>query len=88
MGERQLVNVDNDTLRRVLDNPEALAAVERIEGWRTLGDDIFETIINKSEKVKELKNKAKDKSSRKSRKSSSPKKKRNINRSASTCKRS
>jgi hypothetical protein len=56
-----LVNVDNDTLRRVLDNPEAMDAVERIEGWRTLGDNIIETIINKSEKVKELKNKAKGK---------------------------
>jgi hypothetical protein len=56
-----LVNVDNDTLRRVLDNPEAMAAVERIEGWRALGDNIIETIINKSEKVKELKNKAKGK---------------------------
>jgi hypothetical protein len=56
-----LVNVDNDTLRRVLDNPEAVAAVERIEGWRSLGDNIIETIINKSEKVKELKNKAMDK---------------------------
>ena len=56
-----LVNVDNDTLRRVLDNPEAMAAVERIEGWRSLGDNIIETIINKSEKVKELKNKARDK---------------------------
>ena len=56
-----LVNVDNDTLRRVLDNPEAMAAVERIEGWRALGDHIIETIMNKSEKVKELKNKAKDK---------------------------
>jgi hypothetical protein len=55
-----LVNVDNDTLRRVLDNPEAMAAVERIEGWRSLGDNIIETIINKSEKVKELKNKAKE----------------------------
>jgi hypothetical protein len=54
-----LVNVDNDTLRRVMDNPEAMAAVERIEGWRTLGDNILETIINKSEKVKALKNKAK-----------------------------
>jgi hypothetical protein len=54
-----LVNVDNDTLRRILDNPEAMAAVERIEGWRSLGDNIIETIINKSEKVKELKNKAK-----------------------------
>lgn len=56
-----LVNVDNDTLRRILDNPEAMAAVERIEGWRSLGDNIIETIINKSDKVKELKNKAKDK---------------------------
>lgn len=56
-----LVNVDNDTLRRILDNPEAMAAVERIEGWRSLGDNIIETIINKSEKVKALKNKAKDK---------------------------
>jgi hypothetical protein len=55
-----LVNVDNDTLRRILDNPEAMAAVERIEGWRSLGDNIIETIINKSDKVKELKNKAKD----------------------------
>jgi hypothetical protein len=56
-----LVNVDNDTLRRVFDNPEAMAAVERIEGWRSLGDNIIETIINKSERVKELKNKAKEK---------------------------
>ncbi len=56
-----LVNVDNDTLRRIMDNPEAMAAVERIEGWRALGDNIIETIINKSEKVKALKNKAKEK---------------------------
>ncbi len=55
-----LVNVDNDTLRRILDNPEAMAAVGRIEGWRNLGDNILETIINKSDKVKELKQKAKD----------------------------
>ena len=55
-----LVNVDNDTLRRILDNPEAMAAVERIEGWRSLGDNVIETIINKSEQVRELKNKAKD----------------------------
>ncbi|GAB1232987.1 DEAD/DEAH box helicase family protein [Ferrigenium sp. UT5] len=56
-----LVNVDNDTLRRIMDNADAMAAVERIEGWRALGDNIIETIINKSEKVKELKNKAKNK---------------------------
>src|SRR5436189_5181650 len=55
-----LVNVDNDTLRRILGNPEAMAAVERIEGWRALGNNIIETIINKSEEVKELKNTAKN----------------------------
>lgn len=55
-----LVNVDNGTLRRILDSPEAMAAVERIEGWRSLGDNVIETIINKSEKVKDLKNKAKE----------------------------
>jgi len=55
-----LVNVDNDTLRRIMDNAEAMAAVERIEGWRALGDNVIETIINKSDKVKALKNKAKD----------------------------
>lgn len=54
-----LVNVDNDTLRRILDHPEAMAAVERIEGWRSLGDNVIETIINKSDKVKDLKKKAK-----------------------------
>lgn len=57
-----LVNVDNDTLRRILANPDALAAVMRIEGFRALGDNVIETVINKSEKVKELKNKAKDES--------------------------
>lgn len=55
-----LVNVDNGTLRKIMDNPEAMSAVERIEGWRALGDNIIETIINKSDKIKNLKKKAKD----------------------------
>jgi hypothetical protein len=55
-----LVNVDNLTLQRLLDDEEAMKAIEKIEGWRALGDNIIETIINKSEKVKELKNKAKN----------------------------
>lgn len=55
-----LVNVDNDTLRRLLESEEAMAAVERIEGWRALGDNVIETIINKSEVVKDLKKKAQD----------------------------
>jgi len=56
-----LVNVDNDTLQRILDNPDAMAAVARIEGWRSLGDNIIETIINKSDEVKKLKNQSKEK---------------------------
>ena len=56
-----LVNVDNETLRRILNSPEAMAAVERIEGWRSLGDNILETIINKGEIIKDLKDKAKTK---------------------------
>ena len=55
-----LVNVDNGTLRRILDSPEAMEAVGRIEGWRSLGDNVIETIINKSERVKDLKAKAKE----------------------------
>jgi hypothetical protein len=56
-----LVNVDNDTLRRILNTAEAMAAVERIEGWRGLGDNVIEAIINQSEKIKALKKKAKEK---------------------------
>jgi len=83
-----LVNVDNDTLRRILDNPEALAAVERIEGWRALGDNIIETIINKSEKVKGLKNKAKDKELTGEERRSSPRRKKSTRPSAGLFRRS
>jgi len=50
-----LVNVDNDTLKRILANPAAIEAIMRIEGFRALGSDIFETVVNKSEKVKATK---------------------------------
>lgn len=49
-----LVNVDNDTLSRLINNKEALEALMRIEGFRSLNSDI-ETIINKSEAVKKAK---------------------------------
>ena len=49
-----LVNVDNDTLKRLTENKEALDALMRIEGFRSLNSDI-ETIINKSEAVKKAK---------------------------------
>ena len=54
-----LVNVDNATLRRILDDPAAMAAVERIEGWRSLGDNVLETIINTSGVAGKIKDKAK-----------------------------
>lgn len=46
-----LVNVDNDTLGRLMANKAAMEALMRIEGFRSLNQDI-ETIINKSEAVK------------------------------------
>ena len=49
-----LVNVDNVTLQRLLNNPEAMKALMNIEGFRSLNSDI-ETIINKSEHVKQTK---------------------------------
>ncbi len=49
-----LVHVDNDTLKRLQANPQALDALKNLEGFRTLGSDI-QTIINKSEKIKKAK---------------------------------
>ncbi len=49
-----LVNVDNDTLRRLMANEKAMDALMRIEGFRSLNSDI-ETIINRSEAVKKAK---------------------------------
>lgn len=55
-----LVNVDNGTLSRILGNEDAMVAIGKIEGWRNLGDNILETIINSSNKVKDIKSKAKE----------------------------
>ncbi|MBF2754719.1 MAG: GIY-YIG nuclease family protein [Gammaproteobacteria bacterium AqS3] len=49
-----LVNVDNFTLRQIMDNPDALQALMKIEGFRNLNRDI-ETIINQSDSVKSMK---------------------------------
>ena len=49
-----LVNVDNNTLQRLMNNNDAMAALMSIEGFRNLNQDI-ETIINKSESVKKTK---------------------------------
>ena len=55
-----LVNVDNETLARLMANKEAMDALMRIEGFRSLNQDI-ETIINKSESVKKAKKEGGDK---------------------------
>jgi len=52
-----LVNVDNNTLNRLMNNQDAMKALMSIEGFRTLNQDI-ETIINKSESVKKTKKEA------------------------------
>jgi len=55
-----LVNVDNNTLQRLMNNQEAMNALMSIEGFRNLNQDI-ETIINKSEVIKKAKKDANDK---------------------------
>jgi hypothetical protein len=52
-----LVNVDNNTLQRLMNNKDAMNALMSIEGFRNLNQDI-ETIINKSESVKKTKKEA------------------------------
>ncbi|MFI8667424.1 GIY-YIG nuclease family protein [Qipengyuania sp. NPDC077410] len=49
-----LVNVDNNTLQRLMNNDAAMQALMKIEGFRNLNQEI-ETIINKSESVKNTK---------------------------------
>ena len=54
-----LVNVENATLERLLNNPKAMEALMSIEGFRNLNmkSDI-EIIINKSNAVKKIKKEA------------------------------
>lgn len=52
-----LVNVDNLTLSRILNNKAAMEAIMKIEGFRALGGDIIETIVNKAKNIKKLKRK-------------------------------
>jgi len=54
-----LVNVDNGTLQRLMNNKAAMEALMSMEGFRSLNQDI-ETIINKSEAVKKAKKEAND----------------------------
>jgi hypothetical protein len=54
-----LVNVDNATLQKLMNNQAAMDALMSIEGFRSLNQDI-ETIINKSEAVKKARREAND----------------------------
>jgi hypothetical protein len=56
-----LVNVDNQTLEKILKDEAAMKAVMSIEGFRSLGDNVIETVINKSKHVQKVKKKAGDK---------------------------
>ncbi len=56
-----LVNVDNETLARLMASEEAMRVLMSIEGFRSLNQDI-ETIINKSESVKKAKQEANERS--------------------------
>ena len=51
-----LVNVDDSTLTRLMNDPTAMAALGAIEGFRNLNADL-ETIINRSEQIKDAKRK-------------------------------
>jgi hypothetical protein len=56
-----LVNVDNDTLRRIMGSEAAMNAVMNIEGFRALGTEVFATVVNVSEEVRDTKKKRGDK---------------------------
>lgn len=50
-----LVNVDNLTLKKIMASRAAMDAVMNIEGFRALGSSVFETVVNKSESVRDTK---------------------------------
>ena len=50
----RLVNVDDNTLQRLLDNPDAMAALMKLEGFRNLNADL-ESIIKKGKTIKKKK---------------------------------
>lgn len=55
-----LVNVDNNSLKKLMANKKAMAALMSIEGFRNLNQDI-ETIINKSKEIKKVQKSKNDK---------------------------
>ena len=56
-----LVNVDNETLKRLMANQAAFDAVMKIIADRNLGRDTLETIVNRTDVIKKAKKDGKDK---------------------------
>ena len=54
--DASLIHVDNDTLEKLINSKKALEAINKIESWRNLRDDI-EVLITKSKAVKAAKTK-------------------------------
>jgi hypothetical protein len=54
-----LVNVDNDTLSKLLNSEKAMEALSRIEGFRNLNKELS-TLVNKSEALKKAKQEKKE----------------------------
>ena len=52
-----LVNVSNEMLEAIINDPRAKEAIMSIEGFRNMNSDVFETIINKSNAIKDKKTK-------------------------------
>lgn len=55
-----LVNVSNEILQAILNDPEAHDAIMNIEGFRNMNPNVFEAIINRSKAIKEKKTKTAD----------------------------
>ena len=63
----RLINVDNATLKNLLNDPKALNILMKIEGFRTIQNDL-EKIINKTDKINNIKKDIGDKISEKQKK--------------------
>lgn len=50
-----LVNVGNEMLQAIVDDKDALDAIMNIVGFRSMNPDVFETIINRSNAIKDKK---------------------------------
>jgi len=55
-----LINLDSNILKDILNDPDALNAIMKIEGFRALGTNSIQTVISKTEKLKALRNKARE----------------------------